>query len=534
MTDRIAPHVAMVVANDTANDTRVLKEADALARGGVRVTLFGVAREGPATVERLDNGVLRVLVEGRFVLRDERTRRRALRRARRLMTGEPAAALAARSARINARLGDLKAESGHAVRSRKAGQVGTVPFKIGVAGRLLAQKRWQVARLSVKARTRLARRQSRWANGYWQRWDASMSRDDRSVSWRTEIPEAYDYEAMLGPVLDRIEPAAIHAHDMHIIGVAARAAGRASLRGREVKTVYDAHEYVPGLSQYGGRTPRFIAAWAQHESEYIRQMDRVITVSPAIARALRKRHDLPLEPTVVMNSPALAAGSGADAAVTGIRERIGLPDTTPLMVYSGGITRARGVETAIEALPDLPDVHLAVVCVPKVDMRSVTALKKLAAKVGVEHRVHYLEPVAPADVVPFLRTADIGLIPILRFPSHEMALPNKVFEYLFAGLPVVTSDMPSLHEFVGRTGIGEVFTAEDPYDLAVAVRQVLATQAGYRENVARPDLLREVSWEVQSDHLRALYAELLGTDLEQQVPVEDDRWEKEIRTILGL
>ncbi len=524
----------MVVANDTANDTRVLKEADALARGGVRVTLFGVARQGPATVERLENGVLRVLVEGRFVLRDERARRRGLRRAGRLVTGEPVDVLAARSARINALLGDVKAESGHAVRLRKAGRVGIVSFKAGVARRLLARKRLQVAQLSVEARTKLARRQLRLAKRCWRKWDALVSRHDRRVSWRTEVPEAYDYEAMLGAVLDRIEPAVIHAHDMHIIGVAARAAGRASLRGREVKTVYDAHEYVPGLSQYGGRSPRFIAAWAQHESEYIRHMDRVITVSPAIACTLRKRYHLPLEPTVVMNSPPLAGDSGADAEVVGIRERIGLPDETPLLVYSGGITRARGVETAIEALPELPDVHLAVVCVPTVAMRSVLALKKLAAKVGVEDRVHYLEPVAPAEVVPFLRTADIGLIPILRFPSHEMALPNKVFEYLFAGLPVVTSDMPSMHAFVGQAGIGEVFAAEDPYDLAVAVRQVLAARSTYRENVSQPKLLQEVSWETQSGHLRALYADLLGTALEPALPLEDDRLEKEIRAVLGV
>ncbi|MFK4085131.1 glycosyltransferase family 4 protein [Kribbella sp. NPDC020789] len=533
MTDKIAPHVAMVVANDTANDTRVLKEADALARAGVRVTLFGVAAQGPATVERLDNGVLRVLVQGRFVLRDERARLRRRRRAR-LVSGEPMAVLAARSARIKALLGDLKAESGHAVRLRRAGQVGTASFKAGVARRLLAQKRLRVAQLSVLARTKLARQQVRWVKRAWAKWDARIARDCRRVSWRAEIPEAYDYEAMLGPVLDRIEPAAIHAHDMHIIGVAARAAGRAVLRGREVKTVYDAHEYVPGLSQYGGRTPRFIAAWAQHESEYIRQMDRVITVSPAIAQTLRKRYGLPLEPAVVMNSPRLAGDSRAAAEVVGIRERIGLPDETPLMVYSGGITRARGVETAIEALPELPEVHLAVVCVPIVAMRSVEALRKLAANIGVEDRVHYLEPVAPADVVPFLRTADIGLIPILRFPSHEMALPNKVFEYVFAGLPVVTSDMPSLHDFVGRTGIGEVFEAEDPYDLAVAVRQVLATPAAYREAVSRPELLREVSWESQSDRLRALYADLLGMELDPSVDADDDQWEKEIRAAVGV
>jgi hypothetical protein len=118
--------------------------------------------------------------------------------------------------------------------------------------------------------------------------------------------------------------------------------------------------------------------------------------------------------------------------------------------------------------------------------------------------------VPPHDVSWFLRTADIGLIPILRYPSHEMALPNKVFEYTFAGLPVVTSDMPTLTEFVGQTGIGEVFRAEDPADLAAKVSRILADPAPYRERAAQPELQREMSWETQADHLCSLYTDLLG------------------------
>jgi glycosyltransferase involved in cell wall biosynthesis len=322
------------------------------------------------------------------------------------------------------------------------------------------------------------------------------------------IPEADDYEAIFAQLLDKLLPDVLHAHDMHVIGVASRAAGRAALRGRDVKVVYDAHEYVAGLSTYPPRTPRVIAAWAQHEREYIRTVDRVVTVSPAIARALRKRYKLDREPTVVINSPQLAE---AGHPVSDIRAATGLAAEVPLIVYSGGITRARGVETAIAALPRLPDVHLAVVCVPTTEMKPVDELRELAASVDVAARVHYLNPVAPHHVIRFLRTADVGLIPILRYPSHEMALPNKVFEYAFAGLPVVTSDMPTLDEFVGKSGIGEVFEAENPADLAAKVSRVLADPLPYRAQASRPELRREMSWETQAGHLQTLYDELLGT-----------------------
>ncbi|MEU4196999.1 glycosyltransferase family 4 protein [Kribbella sp. NPDC026611] len=523
----VAPHVVMMVANDIVNDTRVLKEADALAGAGVRVTLFGVVRDGTASVERMGNGVLKVLVRGRFVLRDDRTRRRKGRRGSR--SGEAVAALVARAARVRARRGDLKAAAGHAVAQRRAGQLSGVAFKVGVAKRVVLAKRWQVAAVTTRLRLNVARRQVKTTGNIWRRWDARTAKSKR-VSWRTEIPEAYDYETIFGDILDKTRPDVIHAHDMHVIGVAARAAGRAQLRGHSVKTVYDAHEFVPGLSVYPPRTPRLIAAWSRHEAEFIRYMDRVVTVSPAIARALQQRHELPREPTVVMNSPRLEQDDRP--AVPSIRQ--GIPEGVPLLVYSGGVTRARGVETAIQALPELPGVHLAVVCVPTVEMRPVYELQALAEKLDVDDRVHYLDPVPPDDVVPFLEQADIGLIPILRFPSHEMALPNKVFEYIFAGLPIVTSDMPSLQEFVRQTGIGEVFEAENPTDLAAAVTRVLEDRDTYRENATKPELLREVSWETQSQHLRDLYADLLGRRLAPTPPIEDVELEKSLRTILGI
>ncbi|HET6987656.1 MAG TPA: glycosyltransferase, partial [Kribbella sp.] len=295
------------------------------------------------------------------------------------------------------------------------------------------------------------------------------------------------------------------------IGVATRAAGRAKLRGKDLKVVYDAHEYVAGLSRYGARTRRSIAAWANHEAEYIGQADRVITVSPAIAQRLQREHKLTHEPTVIMNTPNPADVS---VEVPDIRRAIGLPSDVPLLVYSGGVTRARGIHTAVQALVDLPDVHLAVVCVPGVSTDAVRDLQEQAVQLKVQDRLHCLDPVKPDEVVAFLRTADVGLIPILRYPSHEMALPNKLFEYAFAGLPVVVSDMPSMKEFVDHTRIGEVFVAEDARDLAAKVRTVLGDLDVYRERVAHPEYQQEVSWSGQAAKLRGLYGELAGRKLE--------------------
>ncbi|WP_433159314.1 glycosyltransferase family 4 protein [Kribbella sp. CA-247076] len=499
------PHVVMLVANDITNDTRVLKEAIALGQAGRRVTLLGVSASDRPVIDTIDAGVVMIQLPGRFLLRNERIRRRGARRGRRLLTTTQPESLQA--ARIAARLADLTAEAGHALTLRRAGAIGPVAFRAGQVRRGVQRQRWLRSGKGTAVRNWLADWEGRNAADLWQKWDGWLSQRRWPVDWRKVIPEADDYEAIFAKVLDHLLPDVLHAHDMHVIGVASRAAGRAALRKRVVKVVYDAHEYVPGLSTYPPRTPRIVAAWAQHEREYIRTVDRVVTVSPAIAKTLQRRHKLDREPTVVINSPALVE---ANAAVTDIRTVIGLGADVPLIVYSGAITRARGVETAIAALRQLPGVHLGVVCVPTTRMKPVDELRALAAELGVTGRVHYLDPVSPHDVTAFLRTADLGLIPILRYPSHEMALPNKVFEYTFAGLPVVTSDMPTLQEFVGRTGIGEVFETANPADLAAAVARILADPAPYRERCAAPELRRDMSWQAQAERLRALYDDLLG------------------------
>ncbi|RZU01769.1 glycosyltransferase involved in cell wall biosynthesis [Kribbella rubisoli] len=504
------PRIVMIVANDITNDTRVLKEAVALGKAGYQVTLLGVSASGRLAIDTIPSGqsgqsdVVMIRVPGHFVLRDERNRRHRLRRGRRLFDIRPEGT---EEARVAARLADLKAERGRATARREAGQVGGAAHLGGAVSRSLRHRRLRLSQAAVSVRTWFGETEAGIATSFWQWWDTWLPGRSALVRWRSTIPEADDYEAIFADLIDQLRPDALHAHDMHVIAVGSRAAGRADLRGRSLKVVYDAHEYVPGLSQYGGRTPRMIAAWAQHEAEYIRTVDRVVTVSPAIARTLHKRHKLDREPTVVINSPELCE---RDSGITDIRATIGLAADVPLLVYSGGVTRARGVETAMEALPLLPGVHLAVVCVPHARTRPVDELRALGKSLQIEDRVHYLDPVAPNDVIHFLRTADVGLIPILRYPSHEMALPNKVFEYTFAGLPVVTSDMPTLEEFVGKTGIGEVFEAENPDALAVAVKTVLKDPELYRERAADPGLRAEMSWEAQAGHLRDLYAELVG------------------------
>ncbi len=248
-----------------------------------------------------------------------------------------------------------------------------------------------------------------------------------------------------------------------------------------------------------------------HEREYAPYADAVITVSDALADLLVTEHGLKARPTVVMNAPEVRHG-GSIGSAPSIRAVCGLDPEIPLLVYSGAAAPQRGLGTVIEALALLPEVHLALV-VATPSSAYVVGLRKRATELGVDTRVHLVGYVPVDEIVPFLSSADVGLIPILHYPNHEIALITKFLEYSHARLPIVVSDVRTMAETVRRTGQGEVFEAENVADFARSVRSVLADPDRYRRAYHTPGLLEEWTWENSAKVLDSVYERLRADQL---------------------
>ena len=485
----------MLVANDVTTDSRVRKEAKALADVGHEVVVLGTAASSHPSSSSVD-GITELLVPVQSLMRDEALRRKTRRR-QAVLLGVPyvnrasAAAAVARSRLTSADAGLRDVSRGDEAR-------GSTASWHRLAGRLRATAVTRTAQVRSRA--------THHSRDLWEAWDRQIGRARLGARWRRLHPYVDDLELAFAPEIDRLQPDVVHAHDMHMIGIAARAAERARRAGRRVRWVYDAHEFVPGLSEYGHRTPRVIAGWADLERQYIRLADAVVTVGPAIADELVRVHRLTRRPTVVLNTPRLT--ETAEPGSPDVRSASGVATGVLLLVYGGGITTARGLDVAVTSLQVLTEAHLSVVCVPGPHTNDAARLRDLAARLGLGERVHLLGPVSPSDVVAFLSTADIGLIPIRRYRSHELALPNKMFEYAFAGLPVVASRLPSMTEFLTRTGVGETHAVDDPVDLARAVRAVEQELSRYRHRALSVEFRHEYSWEAQAGRLVCLYDHL--------------------------
>lgn len=290
-----------------------------------------------------------------------------------------------------------------------------------------------------------------------------------------------------------------------------------------MRWIYDAHEYLRGIEVPKGSDVRALMRRRMLvgvEREYIGLADGVVTVSEGIAGKLAEDHALPRTPRVILNAPVIstAAAAAAPAASSAfapprrtLRGDCGLAEDVPLLLYSGGMSPRRGVSTAIDALAKLPAAHLALIA--REDDPDVPALRERAEQTGVADRLHVLPYVPVDEVVPYIGSATIGLIPILHLPNHELSLITKYFEYLHAALPIVTSDVREMAAETRRLNVGEVYTAGDAASLAEAVGKVLAGLNGYGAVYRGPDDPRPRStWAEQAIRLDALYREVLGAE----------------------
>lgn len=279
--------VLMIVGNDIRNDSRVLKTALALSDAGLQVTVLGTSSSGMREETQLgDVRILRIPVAWR--LRDGQKRRRQARRA--LL---PTLAVDAQERRLV----DIRAT----LRARESAGLGGTARRLRAKG---ATARRQVARV----RGRLDRPLRRYHGQLWSLLDNAVDRAAVGASWRRLLPEIDDYELAFAPVIDRLEWDVLHAHDVHIVGIASHAVARRRASGRRSLWVYDAHGPAADVPVDGSMTRRRVSAYEALEREYVRDAGAVVTVTEPMARELQRRYRLGRRPFVVMDGAADAAG----------------------------------------------------------------------------------------------------------------------------------------------------------------------------------------------------------------------------------
>jgi glycosyltransferase involved in cell wall biosynthesis len=286
----------------------------------------------------------------------------------------------------------------------------------------------------------------------------------------------------------------LHSFEFHraVASIAARNGAR---------IIYDAHDFYRGIQPPerqptfdGNRVRPFFDAL---EARLVAAADATVTVSDGIAALMDRTFGR--RPTVLRNYH----DERLDQAVeVDLRKSLSLAATDRLCVVVGNRKPGMAVDTAVDGLAMLPTrFHLAFVG------RGYEADNERLRRHPAASRVHFGGHVAPNQVVPFIRTADLGLVIYEPYSAnYRHALPNGFFQVIAAGLPLVRAALPEIEAAIGRHPVGARLDRLDPPSLAAAIWRCAEDTAGLRTAVAA--LARELRWETESLRLNRLVEEV--------------------------
>ncbi len=279
----------------------------------------------------------------------------------------------------------------------------------------------------------------------------------------------------------------VHALALLPVGVAVKLLCGARL-------VYDAHELETEVDGLGG-VRQLLARMVERLT--LRWADLAIVVGPGIADWYRERYPrLPI--ATVLNCPPYRPPSRSRA----IQRALGLPDETRVLLYQGGLCTGRGVEALLDAFPASDQAGWILV------FMGYGPLQEQIERVQAARRdVFHLPAVPPGEVLPYTASADVGACLIAgTCLSYRLSLPNKLFEYAMAGVPILCSDLPEMAALVRRHEVGFVFGPEEPRSLVETLNAIYRSDLAAHGERTRA-FARQYNWENQEPTMVTAYRE---------------------------
>lgn len=522
-TEPPAPRVAMFVLNPCHIDARVRKEAATLGDAGYEVRVFAlgnpqfpeqVVDEGSFTIQRLEvsslyqrtlwalSSMYRRWLAWANASRDWRATLR-----RRVSTGAGAV--------LSTLLWPLVLLGGAAAigwSGLRAARSAIRPQ--GDPGSNKQPPRWRVFSMRLLRRARLqARRGARQARRVVRRVWRRTKRGTRLLIRRSFLLfygfarrrlMVFHRPSVISQFWQRSaaaakawQPDVCHGHDLNVMPGAARVARRTG-----AKLVYDTHELWRHRNRHGELRPVARVVDAFQERRLIHRADLILTVSPSIGEWLQHRYRLRTPVTVLRNLPLQRQPLEGPP----LRELAGLTDEQVIM-YTGRITSGRGLEEAVEALTRLPS-NVVIVLLGYGDDLYVRQLRHRADRCGVRDRVRFVDPVSPDQVPAVASQADVALVAVEPVClSYRFALPNKLFEAIQAGLPVLASDLPDMRRVVREHDLGELFQTGRPDEVRSGLERILAAHGSFAERTAKA--AAQLHWSNEAHTLLSAYESLL-------------------------
>jgi glycosyltransferase involved in cell wall biosynthesis len=238
-------------------------------------------------------------------------------------------------------------------------------------------------------------------------------------------------------------------------------------RLKNIRLVYDSHEYFTE-SVYKRSSKKI---WEKLENFLFPRLKNVITVNDSIKKVYEEKFRVPI--TVIRNVPYRFIKKEGD-------KKIILPDDKKILIIQGmGLNENRGAEEAIEVMQFLPD-DFALYFIGNGTI--LNQLKQMVSELQLQSKVTFIDALPYDQMMGYTTQTFLGLIfeKIDVSDEHRFSLPNKFFDYLLAGIPVLSSEAPEIKRIIEEYNVGDFIVSFDPKEIAQKIVSISKDEEAYK------------------------------------------------------
>jgi glycosyltransferase involved in cell wall biosynthesis len=260
--------------------------------------------------------------------------------------------------------------------------------------------------------------------------------------------------------------------------------------------VHDSHEYYTGVPELEGR-PFVKKMWKAIEKHIFPKLKAVYTVNDSIAKLYKDEYGLDVK--VVRNFPVLVERTGRPKT----KKELGLPENKKIILYQGSVNVDRGLLEAVEAMQFINDAILLIVG----DGDILEHVKARVEQLNLKEKVLFRKKVPFEELWNYTSHADLGIsLDKDTNINYKYSLPNKIFDFVHAGVPVLASDLVEIRKIFSSYDIGQLIERHDPKHIAEKIDIMLndpAKRKNWMENAVRAS--KELCWQNEEGTLLKIY-----------------------------
>lgn len=266
---------------------------------------------------------------------------------------------------------------------------------------------------------------------------------------------------------------------------------------RRKKSVYDSHEYFTEVPELIGRSGTQ-KIWKRIEKRLVPRIKNAYTVCDSLANIYSEKYHVPFK--VIRNVPLRNQENVS-------KDEVELPNDKKIILYQGSLNIGRGLEQVISAMKFIENAVFLII--GEGDISEL--LKVLAEKEGVAQKVIFIGRIPVEKLTLYTKCAHLGIsLEENRGLNYYYSLPNKIFDYIQSGVPVLASGFPEIKKIIETYKVGKCTLERDPVKLSEIIKEMLfddKLHVEWLKNLQKAAI--DLCWEKEEKTLKEVFENLL-------------------------